>query len=118
MLSNLFIKNKWRDINFPGSYLSAFSFYKELQKKFPKQTPKYKKVLKILQSIPLYQIHALYTDKTFFQHLTNVDGAGLEIQIDLAFMPSFQNFTGFLLAVDPWCNFIYTVPFVSKSQFG
>lgn len=116
MLSDKEVQKWWRDSSFSGSYSGANTFYNELVRKFgAKNVPKYAQVLNILQKIKAYQIHASYNDKKHLLHVTNVDGVGLQLHIDLAFLkPPFDGYKGYLLAVDPWNNFIRTAPFKSK----
>lgn len=105
----------WRDDSFPGSYSGAHTFYKELVRKFGKpNVPKYVSILTILQKIPAYQVHASYKDKKQLLHITNVDGVGLQLHIDLAVLDPVNDYKGYLLAVDPWNNFVRTAPFKSK----
>lgn len=109
------IRKWWKDSTFPGSYSGANTFYKELVRHLgKKRVPRYKTVLNVLQSIKAYQIHASYKDKKHLLHITNVDGVGLQLHIDLAFLPKYDDYTGYLLAVDPWNNFIRTAPFKTK----
>ena len=43
-------------------------------------------------------------------------GAGIQFQADLAEMPTFNDFSHFLLMVDLWSNFVYVEPLKSKSS--
>lgn len=117
MLSKNKITKLYSDLNFPGSYYGAHNFYSELVRKYgKKEVPDYKSVLRILEDISTYQIHAQYREVKYFRPLSNVTGQGISLQVDLAFMPEVENYKGFLIAVDEWNNFIYTIPFINKSQ--
>ena len=116
-LSNESVRKLYSDLNFPGSYYGAHNFYKELIKKFGKEkVPSYQNLLNILKDIPTFQIHSLYKDKKYYRHMDNVNGQGISLQADLAFMPQHDEYTGFFLAVDEWNNFIYCFPFKNKSK--
>ena len=98
MLSKNTIKNLYSNLQFPGSYYSAHNFYSELQRKYGKnKVPKYEEILAILETIPTYQIHASYRKVQQYRHLDNVQGQGISLQVDLAFMPEIHDFKGFLI---------------------
>ena len=115
MLSDETLVKLWKDPDFSGSYYSGHLFYSELQQHF-QDVPSYSHVLKVLKSIPTYQIHSSFRDKKYFRHLDNVQGQGISIQADLAFMPDFNGYIGFLILVDEWNNYIYCEPFKSKQS--
>lgn len=116
VLSDKKIEQLWKKPTFTGSYSGAHTFYKELQRSTQKSDlPTYKRVLSVLQKIPTYQIHASYRDRAKLLHVTNIDGVGLQLHMDLAFMPTYNEYKGFLLAIDPWNNFVRTVPIKTKT---
>ena len=78
MLSSNELKELWTDPSFPASFSSAHLFYEELVRA-KLEVPSYDEVVHVLQSIPSYQIHAVYRDKRRFRHIENVPGQGIQV---------------------------------------
>lgn len=103
----------YTDIEFPAAFGSVANFKKSLAVEKNIHI-KYEDLKKILERIPIYQMHVL-TKRRFARRSLRAKGAGIDFHADLGYMPPFNKYTYFLLMVDLYSNYIYVVPLKSKT---
>ena len=108
------IEKGYTDISFPGAFGGLNRLRTYLKKKKNVRVG-LKTIKKVLESLPVYQMHVL-SKRRFQRRRLKAAGAGIEFQADLAHMPEINDYRYFLLMVDLWSNYIYVKPLKTKTE--
>lgn len=111
-----FIINKWRDIEFIGSFSGLSTFLLSLRHKYPEKKYKFSDIETVLKEDPVYLAH-LQMPKKIIRRTVNYSEMAPRVSYhaDLFEMPPFDNKKFGLLVVDQMTNMIYTRSQETKS---
>ena len=107
------ILDAYTDVEFPGAFGGLERFQKSLIKEKNIKVS-LSDIEKVLEKLPVYQIHAL-SKHHFKRRKLTAKGAGIDFHADLGYMPEFDGYKYFLLLVDLYSNFIYVEPLKGKT---
>lgn len=122
-LSDERLKDLYTDPTYRASFAGSNTFFNAIKSDF-KAKNKYAKVVKLLTSIPTYIYHTRQYRLHDSRHLKYIPdetgsnfipGNNISFQGDLAEMPESNGYRYFLLLIDLFDNYLYTVPLPNKT---
>jgi hypothetical protein len=126
------LRRAWLSPKYRGSFSSANKFYqmvnteKDAQELDIRDYPTYEQVVRVLETIPVYQQFVKRKKVREFRHVSYeghpgggsfIPGAGICMQVDLAEFPTSPAGMHYLLVmVDMWQMYVYARPLETKSK--